>query len=128
MIFEKGTAMQSKAFSIGVRIEHLQKMIDSSQYGSFAGHPKLGAADYTLAAKTSNGRSVYSFCMCPGGLVVAAASESGMVVTNGMSEYKRDKENANSALVVSVSPNDYESNHPLAGIEYQRLWKEKLFK
>lgn len=128
MLYDRGVSMIQKPFSIGVRIEHPQSMIDKSQYGSFAGHPALGAADYMLTFRSqTTGRSAYSFCMCPGGAVVAAASEKGMVVTNGMSEYARDKENANSALVVSVSPEDYGSNHPLAGMEYQRQWETKAF-
>lgn len=128
MLYDRGVSMMQKPFSIGVRIEHPQSMIDKSQYGSFAGHPALGAADYILTFRSqTTGRSAYSFCMCPGGAVVAAASEKGMVVTNGMSEYARDKENANSALVVSVSPEDYGSDHPLAGMEYQRQWETKAF-
>lgn len=129
MLFGKGVQMISKPFSIGVRVEHLQSMIDEAQYGKYAAHPKLGAADYQLSYKSEKtGRTAYSFCMCPGGMVVAAASEPEMVVTNGMSEYKRDKQNANSALVVSVSPEDFESNHPLSGIEYQRHWERLAYK
>jgi len=128
MLFEKGLAIVPKPFSIGVRIEHLQSMLDEAQYGSFAGHPRLGAADYLLTTRSSiTGRAAYSFCMCPGGQVVAAASEKGMLVTNGMSEYKRDKENANSALVVSVSPEDFKSSHPLSGVEFQRTWEGKAY-
>jgi len=128
MLFEKGVSIVPKPFSIGVRIEHLQSMIDEAQYGSFAGHPSLGAADYLLTTRSSTtGRAAYSFCMCPGGMVVAAASEQGMLVTNGMSEYKRDKVNANSALVVSVSPEDYKSSHPLSGVEFQRTWEGKAY-
>jgi uncharacterized FAD-dependent dehydrogenase len=128
MLFDKGVAIVQKPFSIGVRIEHPQPMINEAQQGEFAGHDALGAADYTLTFRsTTTGRSAYSFCMCPGGAVVAAASEAGMVVTNGMSEYARDKQNANSALVVSVSPEDFDSSHPLAGIEYQRKWERKAF-
>jgi len=128
MLYEKGVSITQKPFSIGVRIEHRQSMIDEAQYGSFAGHPALGAADYLLTTRSSTtGRAAYSFCMCPGGQVVAAASEKGMLVTNGMSEYKRDRENANSALVVSVSPEDFEGSHPLAGVEYQRLWEGKAY-
>ncbi len=129
MLFQKGARMISKPFSIGVRVEHLQSMIDAAQYGKYAGHPKLGAADYQLSYKSERtGRTAYSFCMCPGGMVVAAASEKDMIVTNGMSEYKRDRQNANSALVVSVSPEDFESNHPLSGIEYQRHWESLAYK
>ncbi len=128
MLFGKGIRIIPKPFSIGVRIEHLQSMIDEAQYGSFAGHPRLGAADYVLTTRSSTtGRAAYSFCMCPGGQVVAAASEQGMLVTNGMSEYKRDKENANSALVVSVSPEDFKGNHPLSGVEFQRTWEGKAY-
>ncbi len=128
MLYEKGVSIAPKPFSIGVRIEHRQSMIDEAQYGSFAGHPALGAADYLLTTRSSTtGRAAYSFCMCPGGQVVAAASENGMLVTNGMSEYKRDRENANSALVVSVSPEDFKGNHPLAGVEYQRTWEGKAY-
>jgi uncharacterized FAD-dependent dehydrogenase len=128
MFFDKGVAIVQKPFSIGVRIEHPQSMINEAQQGEFAGHAALGAADYTLTFRSAaTGRSAYSFCMCPGGVVVAAASEAGMVVTNGMSEYARDRKNANSALVVSVSPEDFDSSHPLAGIEYQRKWEQKAF-
>lgn len=128
MLFEKGIRMAQKPFSIGVRIEHPQDMIDKAQYGDSAGNSALGAADYTLTFRSqTTGRSAYSFCMCPGGAVVAAASEAGMLVTNGMSEYARDKRNANSALVVSISPEDFASDHPLAGIEFQRVWEGKAF-
>lgn len=128
MLFQKGVRIIPKPFSIGVRVEHLQSMIDEAQYGSFAGHPRLGSADYILTTRSSTtGRAAYSFCMCPGGQVVAAASEQGMLVTNGMSEYKRDKENANSALVVSVSPEDFKSSHPLSGVEFQRTWEGKAY-
>ncbi len=128
MLFEKGVGIIQKPFSIGVRVEHPQGMIDKSQYGSFAGHPALGAADYTLTFRSqTTGRSAYSFCMCPGGMVVAAASEEGMVVTNGMSEFARNQQNANSALVVSVAPEDFGSSHPLAGMEFQREWERKAF-
>ncbi|MDD4504629.1 MAG: hypothetical protein PHS15_07360, partial [Clostridiaceae bacterium] len=128
MLFEKGASIVPKPFSIGVRIEHLQSMINEAQYGSFAGHPRLGAADYLLTTRSNKtGRAVYSFCMCPGGQVVAAASEQGMLVTNGMSEYKRDKKNSNSALVVSVSPEDFKNSHPLSGVEFQRTWEGKAY-
>lgn len=128
MLFEKGVGIVQKPFSIGVRIEHPQEMIDKSQYGKNAGHPVLGAADYILTFRSeTTGRSAYSFCMCPGGTVVAAASEEGMIVTNGMSEFARDKQNANSALVVSVAPEDFGSEHPLAGVEYQRQWERKAY-
>lgn len=128
MLFSRGVSIVQKPFSIGVRIEHPQNVIDKAQYGKNAGHPDLGAADYILTFRSeTTGRSAYSFCMCPGGTVVAAASEEGMIVTNGMSEYARDKQNANSALVVSVSPEDFGSAHPLAGVEYQRSWEQKAF-
>jgi len=127
MLYEKGMLIHQKPFSIGVRIEHPQKMIDQVQYGKYAGHPRLGAADYKLAYHCSNGRSAYTFCMCPGGVVVGAASEEGYLVTNGMSEYKRDKENANSALLVGIHPEDFGDTHPLAGIEFQRKWEKKAF-
>lgn len=126
-LYKRGVAMTSKSFSIGVRIEHLQTMIDGTQYGDFAGHPALGAADYKLSYHSANGRSAYTFCMCPGGYVVAAASESNSVVTNGMSEYRRNGENANSALLVGITPNDFESNHPLSGIDFQRKWEELAY-
>ncbi|MDF2531619.1 MAG: dependent oxidoreductase [Clostridia bacterium] len=128
MFFDKGVSIAQKAFSIGLRIEHHQSMINEVQQGKLAGNASLGAADYVLTFRSeTTGRSAYSFCMCPGGAVVAAASEAGMVVTNGMSEYARDLQNANSALVVSVSPEDFGSTHPLAGIEYQRTWERKAF-
>lgn len=118
MLCEKGVPMQQKIFSAGVRIEHPQKMISRAQYGDF--EKQLPAADYKLAVKGKNGRGAYTFCMCPGGYVVAAASEDGGVVTNGMSNYARDGENANSALLVNVGPGDFGSDHPLAGVEFQR--------
>ncbi len=128
LLYQKGLEIDQKAFSIGLRVEHPQNMIDKVQYGKFAGNPNLGAAEYKLAAHFDNGRSAYTFCMCPGGEVVAAASEEGRIVTNGMSYYKRDKENANSALLVGVSPEDFKSDHPLAGVEFQRKWESKAFK
>jgi len=126
MLFDKGVEFIQKPFSIGVRIEHPQELIDRAQYGEAAGHPRLGAADYQLFQKLGD-RIVYSFCMCPGGVVVASASEPGMIVTNGMSEFARDKENANSALVVSVEPGDFGSSHPLAGVDFQRKWERLAF-
>jgi hypothetical protein len=126
MLFERGVYVEAKAFSIGFRIEHPQSLIDTARYGPNAGHPILGAADYKLVHHCSNGRSVYSFCMCPGGTVVAAASEPGRVVTNGMSQYSRNERNANAAIVVGISPDDY-PGHPLAGIELQRHWEERAF-
>ncbi len=127
MLSELNINMTQKAFSVGVRIEHPQELINKSQYGVFANHPNLGAADYKLSAHLPNGRAVYSFCMCPGGIVVAAASEENSVCTNGMSYYARDGKNANSALLVSVTPDDFEGNHPLAGIEYQRNLERKAY-
>jgi len=127
MIYQKGVQVEQKSFSIGVRIEHPQDLIDQAQYGKFAGHPKLGAADYSLSQQCSNGRTAYTFCMCPGGEVVAAASEDGKLVTNGMSQYSRAKVNANSALLVGVGPKDFGSEHPLAGVEFQRRWEQRAF-
>ena len=126
MLFERGVAIEAKAFSIGLRIEHPQSLIDRARFGKHAGHPALGAADYKLVHHAANGRSAYSFCMCPGGTVVAAASEPGRVVTNGMSQYSRNERNANSAIVVGVTPLDY-PGHPLAGIAFQRHWEELAF-
>lgn len=120
MLYSHGVQMDRKPFSVGARVEHPQKLIDKTQYGSFAGAPSLGAADYKLAAKAADGRGVYTFCMCPGGRVVAAASETDSVVTNGMSYFARDDRNANSAVLVSVSPDDFGSDHPLAGVAFQR--------
>lgn len=129
MLYTKNIAMESKPFAIGVRVEHPQKLIDINQYGNMAGHPKLRAADYRLAynSKTLN-RAVYSFCMCPGGLVVAAASEENRLVTNGMSYHARDKENANAAIVVSVSPEDFQGSSPLSGMEFQRHYEGLAYK
>jgi len=107
MLYERGVAMQAKAFSIGFRIEHPQGVIDRARWGRHAGHPALGAADYKLVHHASNGRSVYSFCMCPGGTVVAATSEPGRVVTNGMSQYSRNERNANAGIVVGIEPTDF---------------------
>lgn len=127
MLLARGLEITPKAFSIGIRIEHPQELINQVQYKEFAGHKNLGAADYKLAYHASNGRSAYTFCMCPGGVVVAAASEEGCMVTNGMSEYARDAENANSALLVGVNPGDFPGDHPLAGVEFQRKWERKAF-
>jgi uncharacterized FAD-dependent dehydrogenase len=121
-----GVRLVRKPFSIGVRIEHPQDRINRSQYGREDIAAVLGAADYQLFHKIGD-RTAYSFCMCPGGIVVAAASEQGMIVTNGMSEYARDGENANSAFVVSVEPEDFGSSHPLAGVEFQRRWEAQAF-
>jgi hypothetical protein len=132
MLSERGVYVEAKPFSIGFRIEHPQSLIDRSRYGSNAGNPLLGAADYRLAHHASNGRSVYSFCMCPGGTVVAAASEPGRVVTNGMSQYSHDERNANSGIVVGITPEDYQDHSsdprdPLAGIELQRYWESHAY-
>jgi hypothetical protein len=121
-----GVAMEAKPFSIGVRIEHPQGLIDRARYGDCARHPMLGAADYKLVHHGATGRSTYSFCMCPGGTVVAATSEPGRVVTNGMSQYLRAERNANAGIVVGVTPADYPGG-PLAGIEFQRHWEERAY-
>ena len=127
MLYEHGVHIEAKPFSIGVRIEHPQSLIDRARFGPAAGHPLLGAADYKLVHHCANGRTAYSFCMCPGGTVVAATSDPGCVVTNGMSQYSRAERNANSGIVVYISPEvDYPS-HPLAGIDLQRHWEEKAF-
>ncbi|KPZ20729.1 Uncharacterized protein ALO38_04732 [Pseudomonas coronafaciens pv. zizaniae] len=119
MLHSRGVYMEAKPFSVGFRIEHPQSLIDRARLGKYAGHPKLGAADYKLVHHASNGRSVYSFCMCPGGTVVAATSEPGRVVTNGMSQYSRNERNANSGIVVGISPEQDYPGSPLAGIELQ---------
>ncbi len=126
MLFERGVFIEAKSFSIGLRIEHPQSLIDRCRFGQHAGNPELGAADYKLVHHCANGRSVYSFCMCPGGTVVAAASEPGGVVTNGMSQYSRNERNANSGIVVGITPDDY-PGHPLAGIAFQRRWEARAF-
>jgi len=126
MLYDRGVHIEAKPFSIGVRIEHPQAMIDRARFGKNAGNPLLGAADYKLVHHCANGRSVYSFCMCPGGQVVAATSEEGRVVTNGMSQYSRAERNANSGIVVGITPADY-PGHPLAGIDFQRKWEEMAF-
>ncbi len=122
-----GIPMIRKPFSIGARIEHSQSLINRSQYGASAAHPALGAADYKLSARLPNGRSAYTFCMCPGGFVVAAASETGGVVTNGMSAFARDGQNANSALLIGIEPDDFGGEDPLAGVRFQRHWEELAF-
>ena len=154
MLHRHGVAMQAKAFSVGVRIEHPQSVIDRARWGKHAGHPMLGAADYKLVHHANNGRTVYSFCMCPGGTVVAATSEAGRVVTNGMSQYSRNERNANAGIVVGIEPNDYPSDaasfeaalgqelgnavrldtldtadgfHPLAGMVLQRQLESAAF-
>jgi hypothetical protein len=126
MLYERGVYVEAKPFSIGFRVEHPQSLIDVCRFGPNAGNKILGAADYKLVHHASNGRSVYSFCMCPGGTVVSAASEPGRVVTNGMSQYSRNERNANSAIVVGITPADY-PGHPLAGIELQRRLEEGAF-
>jgi len=129
MLHGRGVFVEAKPFSIGFRIEHPQSLIDTARFGAQAGHPLLGAADYKLVHHCRNGRSVYSFCMCPGGTVVAAASEPGRVVTNGMSQYSRNERNANAAIVCGISPEDYApyGEGPLAGIELQRHWEARAF-
>jgi hypothetical protein len=149
MLYQRGVAMQAKPFSIGFRIEHPQSVIDRARWGRHAGHPSLGAADYKLVHHANNGRSVYSFCMCPGGTVVAATSELGRVVTNGMSQYSRNERNANAGIVVAIDPSDYPTDaeafhatlgeqvdtqttigtahHPLAGIVLQRQLESNAY-
>jgi uncharacterized FAD-dependent dehydrogenase len=134
MLHGRGVAMQAKPFSVGFRIEHPQGMIDRARFGPSAGHPLLGAADYKLVHHAKNGRSVYSFCMCPGGTVVAATSEPERVVTNGMSQYSRNERNANAGIVVGISPEDYRSDpggrgpvSPLDGIAFQRVWESRAY-
>ncbi|MGE5466884.1 MAG: NAD(P)/FAD-dependent oxidoreductase [Ignavibacteria bacterium] len=127
MLYERGVYIEAKPFSIGVRIEHPQSLVDRARFGKFAGHPLLGAADYKLVHHCANGRAAYSFCMCPGGTVVAATSEPGRVVTNGMSQYSRNERNANSGIVVDITPEVDYPGHPLAGIDFQRHWESKAF-
>lgn len=137
MLHDRGVQMEAKPFSIGFRIEHPQGVIDRARFGSYAGHPLLGAADYKLVHHAKNGRSVYSFCMCPGGTVVAATSEVDRVVTNGMSQYSRAERNANAGMVVGISPQDYRQHrpgedpqgpvHPLDGIAFQRAWESRAY-
>lgn len=127
MLQRANVAMEPKPFSVGVRIEHLQKDIDRAQYGKAAGHPALGAADYKLVVHLPEGRSVYTFCMCPGGEVVPAASEEFGVVVNGMSRFARDGENSNAALLVGVTPDDFRSSDPLAGTVFQRRIEQAAY-
>ena len=138
MLHERGVSMQAKPFSMGFRVEHPQGVIDRARFGPNAGNPVLGAADYKLVHHASNGRSVYSFCMCPGGTVVAATSEVGRVVTNGMSQYSRNERNANAGIVVGISPQDYRQDglnplsssgpvSPLDGMAFQRVWESRAF-
>lgn len=126
-LYNRGVRMMQKPFSVGARIEHPREFIDKAQYGDFAGHPALGAADYKLACHPEHGRGAYTFCMCPGGTVVNASSEEGGIVVNGMSEYGRDAENSNSALLVGIEPENFGSDHPLAGIELQRKIERAAF-
>ncbi len=126
-LYSLGLPMEAKAFSVGARIEHPRALIDRAQYGPFAGHPALGAADYKLSCHLANGRGVYTFSMCPGGSVTGAASEEGGVVTNGMSPWARDGENSNAALLVGVGPSDFGGEGPLAGIAFQRKIEQAAF-
>jgi uncharacterized protein len=126
MLFDRGVYIEAKPFSLGFRIEHPQSIVDRARFGPSAGNPVLGAADYKLVHHASNGRSVYSFCMCPGGTVVAATSEAGRVVTNGMSQYSRNERNANAGIVCGITPPDY-PGHPLAGIAFQRHWESRAY-
>ena len=126
-LYDRGVHMEAKPFSIGVRIEHPQSWIDRSRFGPCAGHPDLGAASYSLSHHCNNGRTVYSFCMCPGGTVVAAASEPGRLAINGMSQYSRNERNANSGLVVGIDPARDYPGHPLAGVQLQRRWEAAAF-
>ena len=126
-LYEDGVEIQAKPFSVGVRIEHPQTLIDKARFGSQAGHQLLGAADYKLVHHDADKRGVYSFCMCPGGTVIAAASEEGGIVTNGMSQYSRAERNANAAIVVGVQPERDYAGHPLAGIAFQRDLERKAF-
>ena len=128
MLYDQGVYIEAKPFSIGFRIEHPQSTIDRARFGQQAGHPILGAAEYKLVHHCKSGRSVYSFCMCPGGTVVAATSEEGRVVTNGMSQYSRNERNANAAIVVGISPEQDFPDHPLAGIDLQRKLESLAYK
>jgi uncharacterized FAD-dependent dehydrogenase len=134
MLHRRGVYMEAKPFAMGLRIEHPQGVIDRARFGPNAGHPILGAADYRLVHHARNGRAAYSFCMCPGGTVVAATSEPGRVVTNGMSQYSRNERNANAGMVVNITPQDYRQDglgqgpvNPLDGIAFQRHWESRAF-
>jgi uncharacterized FAD-dependent dehydrogenase len=130
MLHDAGVYIEAKPFAIGFRIEHPQSLIDRARFGPHAGHKRLGAADYKLVHHCANGRAAYSFCMCPGGQVVAAASEPGCLVTNGMSQYSRAERNANAALVVEIRPEDFPGDYrhnPLAGVDFQRHWENAAF-
>jgi hypothetical protein len=124
-LYNDGILMEAKSFAVGVRVQHAQEMIGRNQYGDF--YTKLPAADYKLTHTTQSGRGVYSFCMCPGGYVVNSSSEQGHLVVNGMSDYARDSDNANSAIVVTVSPQDFGGETPLTGIAFQRKWEKAAF-
>ncbi|MCJ7663620.1 MAG: hypothetical protein MUO24_05205 [Desulfobacterales bacterium] len=128
MLFNHGVTMIAKPFSVGMRIEHPQHLIDQAQYGVFAGNPRLGPAEYKLVYHAPDGRSAYTFCMCPGGEVIAAASEPGGIVTNGMSLQARGGANANAALLVNVGPTDFPDDHPLSGFRFQRQWEALAFR
>jgi hypothetical protein len=127
MLHDRGVFMEPKSFAIGFRIEHPQSLIDQARLGKYAGHPALGAADYKLVYHAKNGRAVYSFCMCPGGTVVAATSETGRVVTNGMSQYSRNERNANAGIVVGINPEQDFPGGPLAGVELQEKLESIAF-
>jgi len=127
MLEQRKVFLEAKPFALGFRIEHPQSLIDAARFGKFAGHPELGAADYKLVHHARNGRSVYSFCMCPGGTVVAATSETGRVVTNGMSQYSRNERNANAGIVVGINPEPDYPGGPLAGVALQETFESKAF-
>ncbi|UZK04457.1 NAD(P)/FAD-dependent oxidoreductase [Venatoribacter cucullus] len=127
MLHKNGVYIEAKPFAIGFRIEHPQSLIDNARLGKYAGHPELGAADYKLVYHAKNGRAVYSFCMCPGGTVVAATSEPGRVVTNGMSQYSRNERNANAGIVVGITPEQDFPGGPLAGVEFQEQLESKAY-
>lgn len=127
LLYSKNITLTQKNFAVGVRIEHKREDIDKAMYGKYAGHPALKAADYKLVVHLPNGRTLYTFCMCPGGYVVAASSEEGRLAVNGMSCFARDAENSNSALLVNIDTSDYKSDHPLAGMYFQRQLEEKAF-
>jgi uncharacterized FAD-dependent dehydrogenase len=126
-LLSSGICIEQRPFAVGVRIEHPQELINRIRYGDFSGHPKLGAADYKMVVHLKNGRGVYTFCMCPGGMVVASSSEENALVTNGMSEFARDGRNANSALLVTLEKKDLGSDHPLAGVAFQRRIEAAAF-
>ena len=127
MLYSRGIKIVQKPFSIGARVEHPQDLINKAQYKDFYNHPRLGAADYRLIEHVSNGRTAYTFCMCPGGSVIASASNDFEIVTNGMSEHARDKINANSAFLVNVTPEDFKSDNPLAGVHFQQKYEKLAF-